>query len=307
MRKNKAAASLTGLCLQPEGVYVAGAARAPGGRPRVTAWGFHPWGEGGGHAKVLTRVAADYGLKRSRCTMLLDEADYQLLLTEAPEVPADELKAAVRWRVKDLIDFHINDATIDIFDLPGAVGGKGRSMYAVVARNEAIKRRVDLIEAAGMNLDIIDIPEMAQRNLAALLPEDATGVVFLSFQAGGGLITVTKQGDIYLSRSLDVGLEEIQQGGDLPACFDRISLEIQRSLDYFDSHFRQAPIGQVVLAPLPTEAAGMVEHLNANLNVKARMMDLGEVLEFDVRLDPAIQARCLPALGAALRQETAVL
>ena len=145
---------------------------------------------------------------------MLDESEYSLLLTEAPDVKPEELRTALRWRVKDLIDFHINDATLDAFELPGADGNKSREMYAVAARNEAIRRRADALQNAGINLEVIDIPEMAQRNLAALLPEDAQGVALLSFTNRGGLLTISRQGDLYLSRGLDVGLDHLQQGGD---------------------------------------------------------------------------------------------
>ena len=276
----------------------------PGGRPHIIACDFRSWNDGDSPEKVLARLAGDYRLKHARCTTTLEETDYQLLLTEAPDVPTEELKSAVRWRVKDLIDFHINDATIDVFDLPGDnTRGKTRSMYAVVARNAAIQKRADMMNAAGINLDIIDIPELAQRNLAALLPEDANGVVFLSFFANSGLITLTKQGEIYFSRSVDVGLDALQQGVDLTGYFDRIVLEVQRSLDYFDGHFRQAPIVNLILAPLGIEVPGLLDYLNANLNAKAGIMDLEQLLEFDSGIQPILETKCLTTLGAALRQE----
>ena len=305
--KGKATAGLTGIDLQPDGVSVVRVSRTAGRPPRVGLCEFHPWNAGSSREKVLAQLAAECGLKRGRCITTLAHDDYKLLLTEAPDVQADELKAAVRWRVKDLIDFHINDATLDVFDLPAAGPGKSRSMYAVVARNEAIKRRVDLMQGANIALDVVDIPELAQRNLAALLPEDANGIVMLSLEATHGLVTVTKQGDLYLSRSLDLGLDTIERSDDRIATYDRLVLEVQRSLDYFDSHFRQAPITRIVLPPPASTLPGLLEHLNANLNAKASALDLTAVLEFERPIDPAVQIKCLTTLGAALRQESVAL
>ena len=134
----------------------------------------------GACARIIGRLAGQYGLKKSRCTTALDPGEYNLLLTEAPEVPDEELRAAIRWRIKDLIDFPIQNATIELFELPGErVPGRPRSVYAVAARNEAVQRRVELMTSSGIHLDIVDIPELAQRNLAALLPQDERGVVRL--------------------------------------------------------------------------------------------------------------------------------
>lgn len=239
---------------------------------------------------------------------MLDSAEYSLLLTDAPEVPPDELRAAMRWRIKDLIDFHINDATLDVFDVPGErLAGRARSMYAVAARTAAIQKRVDLLDAAGIDLQVIDIAELAQRNLAALLPEDTRGVALLSFSATNGLLTVTRQGELFLSRNLDVGLDAMLAGSDTAAYFDRIVLEVQRSLDYYDSHFRQPPVIGLVLAPASRPVPGIEDYLRANLNVSVSAMDLTQLMDFRGEFDLAARARCLTTIGAALRQEKATL
>lgn len=307
LKTKRSAGGLNAICLQPAGLSFVRATSANGVAAQVTAWDFRPW-NGDNRAKALARLSADYGLKREPTVLVLNPDEYKLLLTEAPDVRPDELKAAVRWRIKDLIDFHINDATLDVFELPNTgPSGANRLMCVVVAKNQLIQERVDLMNAAGIALDIIDIPELAQRNLAALLPEDATGVVVLSLHDHGGLITVTKGNEIYLSRSVDAGLDGLTHGSDTSEYFDRIVLEVQRSLDYYDSHFRQAPIRNLVLAPTLVEIAGLLEHLNNNLNVRAAPLDLGNVLAGARAMSHEMQARCLTALGGALRRESKVL
>lgn len=282
--------------------------RKNGRRPLLSAFEFHPWPAGESPEKALARIAADYGLKRAPCTTVLDQTEYSLLLTEAPEVPPDELRAAMRWRIKDLIDFHINDATLDVFDVPGErLAGRARSMYAVAARTAAIQKRVDLLDAAGINLQVIDVAEMAQRNLASLLPEDARGVALLSFGATSGLLTITKQSELFLSRNLDIGLDAMLANSDATEYFDRIVLEIQRSLDYFDSHFRQLPVTGLVLAPASRPVPGLEDYLRTNLNVSVSAMDLAQLMDFRSEFDLVARARCLATIGAALRQEKATL
>jgi len=306
-KKNNPQSGLTGVGLHGHGASVVRVRRSAGAPPCVTVCEFRSWIDGEDRGKALGRLAGEYGLKRSRCTTALDPGEYNLLLTEAPEVPDEELRAAIRWRIKDIVDFPIQNATIELFELPGErVPGRPRSVYAVAARSDAIQRRVDLLTASGINLDVVDIPELAQRNLAALLPQDARGVVMLSFSRASGLITITRQGEIYLSRSLDVGLEQLQAGALLSELLDRIVLELQRSLDYYDSYFRLAPVTDLVLVPLPAEIPGLLEHLNANLSVTATVMEPEQVLDFEVAVPPAQFYDCLWTLGVALRQEMSV-
>lgn len=300
--KKKTDAGLTAVGYETGGVGIA-RIEHEGTRPRLTVCEHRP-SPPDDIGKGLAQLASAHHLKKARCTTVLDETDYQLLLTEAPDVGADELKAALRWKIKDLIDFHINDATLDVFELPGATPeSRSREMYAVAARNEAVQRRVDLLTGAGIGLEIIDIPELAQRNVAALLPEDAAGVVLLSLKAHSGLITITRQGYLYLSRPLNLGLDTLLAAGDPARYFDHIVLEVQRSLDYFESHFREAAIHHLVVAPLAEPLPALLEYLRANLGVTVGEMDLAQLLDSDVELSPALQAASFTIIGAALRQE----
>ncbi len=307
--KKNGGSDLTGIGIDPDGVCLATVSHAPGRRPRLTACDFRPLdGAAEGRARLLARVSAEHRLKRARCATVLNEEDYKLLLTAAPDVPAQELRAALRWRIKDLIDFHINDATIDVFDLPvEQARGTPREMYVVAARNQAIQQRVECLQEAGISLDVVDIRELCQRNVAALLPEDANGVVLLSLQARTGLLTLTRQGLLYLARPLAVGLEALRRDETRDDCLGQIALEVQRSLDYYESHFRQPPIRHLVVAPLGEPVHGLTDHLAGNLNTQVAELDMRAIVECDRTIPPEWQARCLPALGAALRQEVRAL
>jgi MSHA biogenesis protein MshI len=132
-------------------------------------------------------------------------------------------------------------------------------------------------------------------------------VVLLSLKAQSGLITITRQGYLYLSRPLNLGVATLRSAQDPARYYDHIVLEVQRSLDYFESHFREAPVRHLVLAPLAEPAPGLLEHLGANLSVTTGVMDLARLLDSDVELTPALQAHCLTTIGAALRHEVKAL
>jgi MSHA biogenesis protein MshI len=271
--------------------------------PRLVARDFRPFAPGHGLKDVLASMAHDFNLGQSRCTTVLADADYKLLLTEAPDVAADEVRDAVRWRIKDRIDFHINDATLEVFDLPADTGIATRDVYVVAARNQALQERVHLFESAGIHLEIIDVPDLAQRNLATLLPENQAGVALLSFHASGGLLTLTRQDNLYLSRALNVGSDAMLRAYEASSFFDQIVLDVQRSLDYYESHFRQAPIRTLVVAPLTPHIPGLTEYLTSNFNMQVRSLDLNESLPSDDPPPVDWQGGHLLTIGAALRVE----
>ncbi len=302
LRKRKQQDGLTAVGIYADSVCAARVVTVPGQRPRLTRWRVEPVDAGHPADKALASLARELDLKRARCTTVLNDGDYQLVLTEAPAVPDEELKAALRWRVKDLIDFHINDATLDVFDLPATRGGNAREMYVVAARSAAVQQRAERLHAAGAQLEIIDIPELAQRNLAVLLPQDVQGTALLWLHASGGNLTLTRQGTLYLTRALTIGLDQLANAERRPAYFDQLVLEVQRSLDYYESHFREAPIRNLVLAPLATEVPGLAEHIAASLNVQVSSIDLAAVLDCEIEVPALWAGRCLATIGAALRE-----
>jgi MSHA biogenesis protein MshI len=258
--------------------------------------------------EALDRLNKDLKAGGYYCGTMLGGGEYQMLTVDAPNVPQDELKTAVRWRLKDMLDFHIDDATIDVLDIPvdSSAASRGHSMFAIAARNAVIQSRQTLFSEAKLDLTVIDIPEMAQRNISALLETDSRGLAMLSFDADGGLLTITYKGELYLSRRIDVTLENLLERDSMrqQIHFDKITLELQRSLDHFDRQFSFVNVLKLLLAP--TGAEGLHEHLTANLYMPVEAMaledvfDLGKVPELQ---DVAQQRRFFLPLGAALRHE----
>ena len=200
---------------------------------------------------------------------------------------------------------------LDVFDAP-ASGARGTKthLYVVVSRSNDVKQLADRLQDAGVGLGVIDIPELALRNVAAQLPEDAQGVALLYFGAQRGLIALCRNQTLYLARTLDIGQERIQEAvtdGQTAGLFDALALEVQRSLDYYDRTFQQAPITHLVIAPLSEPVPELVDSLRANLGLQARMLDLAEVVDGADTLAPGDASRCLLAIGAALRAESKAL
>ena len=276
-------------------------------RPVVEFCSARP--SGSDQAEALQRLRRELHLERFRCATLLPAAQYQLQLLDAPNVPDAEMKSAVRWKLKDFLEYPVESATVDVVQIPADASAptRGRSVYAVSARNSDIEARMKLFAQAKIPLRVIEIPEMAQRNLAALLETDHRALAMLSFGEEGGLLTFSARGELYLSRRIDVSLEQLALAvGDLrEQMFERIALELQRSLDHFDRQFSNLPVARLVLGPVP-EDIGLRQYLADNLSTQVDFVDLGEVLDFhkvpELR-EPGEQMQRWQTLGAALRSE----
>lgn len=291
---------MTGLYMDRFGLGVATIEHDKGRKARLTAARWSSLADEEISAELLRDQV---GSSRRLINLVMADQNYQLLLVEAPRVEPSELRAAIRWKVKNLIDFHIDDAVIDVFEIPGQQNRPAGQamMYAIAARAREIRQRIDLCEAADLDLQVIDVTEMALRNLAAQLEEDVRGVGLLYLDHDHGIITLTRQANLYLSRRLEIGF------GALSADFDeslaQITLEVQRSLDYYDSHFGQPALSGLRVLPGFAEQATLADALAENLNLGSAVYDMNEAIDCQASLPDNAPPALALAIGGALRRE----
>lgn len=297
----------TGVFSDENGTAVARIRNAGKSHPELLSCEFEPISAD--DAESSGRFVKKQDLGKQACSTLLNVGEYQLFVVDAPEVPPQELRAAVRWKIQDLIDFHIDEAVVDVFDAPpGGPAGTLEQMYVVVARNETIRKHIDALERFGVNLKTIDIPELAMRNLAARLPEDEFGLVTLHLGRHQCLITLTRQATLFLTRTVDFNYDDLKGSPQHAAELgNRLALEIQRSLDYYEQHFHKAAIQSIAIIPPSDPIDGLDGALQSALGLKTRSLALGDVVDSHREPDIESAATCTLAVGCALRVETKTL
>lgn len=302
-------AGWTSMTFGNGGVYVT-QAKYVGARPQVTRCAFHPAEEI--NPSALEKVRKEAQLEGTRLTTLLAANEYQLMMVDAPNVPVDELKTAIRWKIKDALSYHVDDATVDVLQIPVGKYGNERpqSLYAVAASNETIRKRINLFEKAKLDLTVIDIPETAQRNVAALYETEGRGLVLLSFGDEGGLLTISSEGELFLARRIDISVGQLSDADDSlrQQARDRVELEVQRSLDYFDRQFHHISISRILVSA--PEELGLVPLLAGNLGLPVEALDLAQGMDLvgvPELADSRYASHALLALGAALRLEKKAL
>ncbi|WP_455212211.1 pilus assembly protein PilM [Kaarinaea lacus] len=309
--------AFTALIPAEHGLSVATVKNDSGAKPFLINCDYVPCTSRNCDAEFIKKHSKSFRMANRACTTTMNMGEYTILSVEAPDVPPAELRAAVRWQIKDLIDFHIDDAVLDVFDAPASGADKRQhNLYVVVSRMNTVKQHINHLQAAELNLTTIDIPELVIRNICAYCPEDKSGMVFIYLAKDQGVFTITRDATLYLARSLEFGYEKLinstEQAGELSDDdfnpeFDRVVLEIQRSLDYYDRYFSQPNVAKIVISPTEELIPGLVDYLKRNTGITTAILDVNEIVDSAEPLDPLQQARCLLAIGAALRQEKKTL
>ncbi|MCH8499979.1 MAG: biogenesis protein MshI [Marinobacter sp.] len=217
--------------------------------------------------------------------------DYQVFQLERPEgIASQELADALRWKLKDMIDYSPADAVCDVFEFPvDASRGRGELVNLAVARKSLVAGYLELLDAAGLVLHSVNVAELALRNLAAGLDAANRSVALVHLSESYGQMVVCRGDTLYLSRRLDVALADLRDASRQEVTVQSLALEVQRSLDYFESQLGQLPPRQIHLLS-QDRVLPLAPMLSAYVAVAVEPLDLQQY-----GLPREVDPRCLLA------------
>jgi len=141
--------------------------------------------------------------------LVLDDDDYELLLAEAPDVPDEELTAAIEFRIGDLLAQPITDTAIQAIRLPkDAYRGRMSMAHVIASKNETIAARVQWAKELHLSVEVITVPEISLLNVLAASSLDQ-GIALLKLGPKHGTIRLYQAGALYLTRTIEVGTEAL--------------------------------------------------------------------------------------------------
>jgi Tfp pilus assembly PilM family ATPase len=305
-------AGMVGLALDRGGFRLAHVTRDPDGAPRLELALDQRVEDMLALRGALAARVKELGLAGTACTAVLAPELYSLRQVDPPAVEPHELREAARWSIKDLVDFSVEDAIVDAFPSPEARGRPAR-LNVVAARRKPLQQLVETLEHSGLELQAIDIVELALRNAAALLPADGRGVALLHAQPPLGVLTLSCSGWLWFSRQLELAPEQLESaaedalgdklesGGEGERALDALLLDLQRSLDYYEHQLGQPSPAELVLTPTSVELSTLRRWLSKHLPLPIRELELPSLLRCSHDLPRAVSGVVLTAVGGALR------
>lgn len=257
----------------------------------------------------LMTIVNEYHIKNADCLWILQQDEYQLILTDSLPVTPAEFQEAIRWKIKDVIRFPLDDVVLDSFPMPNKKPGDAHEMIMVVAASASyLQKQSDLIRASGLNLKIIDIPELAIRNIMALYDDDEKSTALICEQGNRSQLLITSNKKLYFIRQIEVNLtslKELKEGQPLSdqnvLLLNQFALEIQRSFDYYQSQWRQ-PIPPRIFYVAPDAVPfDMANELSQRLSQPIKMFNVADKITIPNTILLTELNQHMPLIGGLLR------
>ncbi len=216
--------------------------------------GYKDWG------KHFTTWVERHSLSGTPAYVAFSLDWYNLLQIDRPAVEDSEMQNALSYSVKELVG---TDAPLvfDYTDLAVPLAGNKKvNVFAIPHDAVGIVCR-NMLEA-GVTLKQISVAELAA---CELLPYSDEPMMVVVQEPGEEVsVNIIKDGNLYVSRRLkgfenlgSFSEDELQMG-----LIDSLSVQIQRSMDYFESQLLQAPVRKVRLRLDTTHTAIVAQQIN---------------------------------------------
>ena len=262
--------------------------------------------------KVLQDLVAEQELFGCNTTLVLGAGSYQLIQTPTPTAEQDR-PSTLRGQVKDMLDYPVGDAALDAFDLPDdAFRGRQRMSYVVSTPKAPLQSVAQLVLDADLRLDRIEVPELVVNGLLAAQLSDGPGAGLVYVDSEHAWVSLHQGGSIYLIRGVEVTHEGLERAGafDHRNMRDSLVLELQRSMDYYDSQLGKGAIRSLWLLPGAEWSEEVSTYLGDNLRVpvtKANAESLSLLSDYgpDAACFLVQAALRRPALASGAEEEAA--
>ncbi len=186
------------------------------------------------------------------------------------------------------------EVCVDYFDLPAQTTGANKVNVVAIPKQELFQV-VEGVMEAGLVVKSVTVDELANCDL---LPVDSEAYVSVIQEPGAEVcLNIVKDGNLYFSRRIR-GYEQLSTFSEMElqmGVAETLSVELQRSMDFFEGQLRQAPVKKILLN-MDTEHQQALVQL-----IKDAMLLDTEVLVPPIEKDEAMSFDGVPlaALGAA--------
>jgi len=322
LRRRRAESLRVGIALEGGEATVLALADARGDEsPHVVAWESFEAADAAALERGLARFVEANGLRDVRARMTLSPGDYDLKLVERPtNVPEAELADATRWLIRDLVEIDVETAAIGVLPIPDQKGrARTPHMFVVATRDETVTSLARAVDQAGLACDGFEVMETAMLALEASLGEVVAGGAMVRIDAKSSVLTLAAERRLFLARPLRVDAAAMDEASEralasagagdteLTAALEPLLLDVQRSLDYYESEYGRAPAARLTLLPGSVDLSPLAPALGEMLRpLRVEAYALERAFAFETPPPTRAQAGLVLAAGAAVSGELAL-
>ena len=233
-------------------------------------------------------------------TFMLVPGQYQLILMDALDIPETEMNKALRWNLKGLSDYDLNDIVIDACLVPKIEDRPQKTFVAITSLSE-LKKKLTIFASAFLNITSATITEMGLKNLLPLMKSHVPAIqdvpiIMISRYDNTSKLHIIYHDLFYLIREFSAPQTIIEE----PDEITHLTLEIYRSIDFCTNQLNLPKPSHLFFTPDFYHVADVLGAIGQELALTVKLIDLNDYLEIEPPLALKKQSEVFYAITAAL-------
>lgn len=235
------------------------------------------------------------------CHLILLPEQYQLILMDALNVPDAEMAKALRWNLKGLSDYDLDDVALDFCLVPYHGEGEPKAFVSLTPQT-ALNEKCALLESVFLNVKTVTIADMVLRNILPLMDgrdpvEQAGPIIILSLCKTVRKLHIVYNGLFYLIRELT----HVHMGiGQEPPELSNLAFEIGRSIDFCINQLNLPEPKHIFFTPGFYKVVDELPPLGEEIGLGVSMLDLNAYLRIEPKLSLEQQYETFYSITGAL-------
>lgn len=202
----------------------------------------------GDRRSTLERMRRDGWFKGAQTELMLGIGQRQLNTSPKPPVADAELREALRWQLRDALDYPPEEAVLDVLPVADTEPPGRQEVLVFTGRRTDLAQLVTPFVDARVPLRRVAAIDCAQRNLAwhGVAHPGATAVLMPC--DGGALCTVSRGEQLILSRAIEIGSDLAVGTRRFEQAAEHMALQMQRTFDLLERRSADAAVANLVVA-----------------------------------------------------------
>lgn len=221
------------------------------------------------------------GLKGCRAASCLSDPDVKMSKMELPGMPEGDLREAVRWKMRDILEGPMESYVVRsiVLEELAALPAKKLSLLGLANKRERVTALSLMLKQIGLEDSFIE-PEAVTlaASVERVCPSREVWVGALDIGAKKNLLIINGQGKFSFARSLPANPLPGPRADD--AQFNqKLAALIQNTIDTFTVSYKVEKLGRLFLCGGGASQNGLSEHLTTNLGIPTEILNPFQGLE----------------------------
>ena len=229
----------------------------------------------------LSAALSPFAKSTCNVSIVLSQDMYHMVQVDKPEMAEEDITTALPWTLGELVPYESSNMVLDYVDYPvkSRTGGQKIDVFA------AEKSSLAAVAASMAKKNDKQLTHIHTKEVLAteMVPnDDYARLLIIQEPNSEPFLMIVRSQAIWLARRLRGFVSKVNEQTDLSQLSDTLGLEIQRSMDFYESQLKQPPL-KAILFKTPLDCVQVIERLKpfllAAMHVFTPQLTLADVVE----------------------------